>query len=118
MSVRKSLIAMAEDMMRMHGVPAVYRAGGAGDGVPVAIRRKPARKVTMEGRTMWQMEISALTSEIASPAMKDSVEIDGIVWTLTPLPLEPDEIQSACGGALWNLTMVRDASPTMHGGAA
>lgn len=118
MSIRESMAAMAADMMRSHGDPAVYRAGGTDGGVPVAVRRKPARKATMEGRTMWQMEITVLAADIPAPSMKDTFEVDGAVWTLSPLPMEFYEIQSSCGGALWNLTVIRDVAPTMRGGAA
>ena len=118
MSVPEDMIAIAEDIIRQWGVPAKYRAQGAAEAVDVMIRKKPKRKVTTEGRAMMQMEISVLSSVVTIPAFRDVVEVDGEEWTLSPLPMEFYEIQEACGGALWNLTLVREVTPTMRGGAA
>lgn len=118
MSVPEDMIAIAEDIIRQWGVPAKYLAQGAEEPVDVTVRKKPKRKVTTEGRTMMQMEISALSSVVANPAFRDVFEVDGEAWTLSPLPTEFYEIQEACGGALWNLTLVREVAPTMRGGAA
>jgi len=113
MSIANDMIAIADDMMRMFGVPATYTAQGSVlPGVAVTVRCKPRRRVTMESRTMWQMEISVRNNAVTSPSFGDVFEVDGESWKLTQLPMEFMEIAEACGGALWNLTLVRDARPT------
>ena len=113
MSAPADMQAIAEDIIRQYGVPAEYLAHGSDlPAVPVTIRKKPLRKVSMSGRTMWQREISVLSSVIESPSFGDVFEIDGEPWKLTTLPIEFMEIAESCGGALWNLTLIQDARPT------
>ena len=52
---------------------------------------------------------------ITSPSIGDEFEVDGEQWTLSTLPMEFMEIQQACGGALWNLTLVHDVRPVRRG---
>lgn len=115
MSVPEDMIAIAEDIIRQWGVPAKYRAQGAADAVDVTVRCKPKRRVTSEGKTMMQMEVSALSSVVTSPSIGDEFEVAGEQWALSTLPMEFMEIQEACGGALWNLTLVHDVRPVRRG---
>jgi len=106
------MIAIADDMMSMFGVPATYIAQGSVlPGVDVTVRCKPKRMVTIESWTRWQMEFCGRSNAVTSPSFGDVFEVDGESWKLTQLPMEFMEIAEACGGALWNLTLVRDARP-------
>lgn len=111
MSIATDMQAMADDIMRMFGGPATYKAGGTGEGVAVTVRKKPLRRMTSEGRTFLVMEISVRSTEVEAPAFGDVFEIDGESWKLSSLPLEFYEISSHAQGALWQLTLVQDARP-------
>jgi hypothetical protein len=63
------------------------------------------------------MEISVRSSEVAAPNFGDVFTINGETWKLSSLPLEFYEIASNAGGALWNLTLTKDAVSTGRGGA-
>lgn len=117
MTIADDMQAMADDIMRMFGVAATYKAGGAGDGVAVTVRKKPLRRMTSEGRTFLVMEISVKSTEVEAPAFGDVFEIDGESWKLSSLPLEFYEISSHAQGALWQLVLVKDAVSTGRGGA-
>ncbi len=119
MSIQQDMQAMADDLMRQFGVPATYKASGDGDwqAVPVTVRKKPIRRMTSEGRTFLVMEISVKSTEVEAPAFGDVFEIDGESWKLSSLPLEFYEISSHAQGALWQLTLVKDAVSTGRGGA-
>jgi len=111
MSIQQGMQAMADDLMRQFGVPATYKAGGAGEGVAVTVRCKPKRRMTSEGRTFMVMEISVRSAEVEAPAFGDVFEIGAESWKLSSLPLEFYEISSHAMGALWQLTLVQDARP-------
>lgn len=111
MTIASDMQAMADDIMRMFGGPATYKAGGTGEGVAVTVRKKPLRRMTSEGRTFLVMEISVRSTEVEAPAFGDVFEIDGESWKLSSLPLEFYEISSHAQGALWQLTLVQDARP-------
>lgn len=120
MTIAADMQAIADDLMRMFGVPATYVAIGADpDDEPVecTVRCKPKRLMTMERGRMWVMEISVRSSEVAEPNFGDVFTIDGDAWKLSSLPLDSDEIASHAGGALWQLTLVKDAISTGRGGA-
>lgn len=119
MTIAEDMIAIADDMMRMFGVLATYTAQGSVlPGVPVTVRCKPKRRLTMEQRTAMVMEISVRSSEVEAPNFGDVFEIAGEAWKLTSLPLDSYEIETAAGGALWKLMLNMDARSTMKGGAA
>lgn len=117
MTIVDDMQAMADDIMRMFGVDATYKAGGAGEGVAVVARKKPLRRMTSEGRTFLVMEISVRSTEVSAPSFGDVFEIDGESWKLSSLPLEFYEISSHAQGALWQLVLVKDAVSTGRGGA-
>ena len=118
MSIAEDMIAIADDMMLMLGVPATYTAHGSVlPGVDVTVRCKPKRRLTSEGRSFLVMEISVRSSEVEAPAFGDVFEIGTEAWKLSSLPLEFYEIASNADGALWNLTLVKDAVSTGRGGA-
>lgn len=111
MSVQEDMQVMADDLMRTFGVEATYKAGGAGEGVPVTVRKKPMRRMTSDGRTFLVMEISVRSSEVRNPAFGDVFVIGSESWKLSSLPLEFYEITSHAQGALWQLTLTQDARP-------
>jgi len=118
MTIADDMATLADDLMRMFGVPAKYWPHGSR--LPsdvVTVRCKPARRLTTEGRTMWVMKISVRSSEVSAPNFGDVFTIDGDAWKLSTLPLDSDEINSHAGGALWQLTLVKDAISTGRGGA-
>lgn len=117
MSIATDMQAIADDLMRMLGVDATYKAGGAGEGVAVVVRCRPRRRMTSEGRTFLVMEISVRSTEAAEPAFGDVFEIGTESWKLSSLPLEFYEISSHAEGTLWQLTLVKDAISTGRGGA-
>lgn len=120
MTIASDMQAVADDLMRMFGVAATYVAVGSDpddDPVAVTVRCKPKRLMTMERGRMWVMEISVRSSEVSAPNFGDVFTIDGEVWKLSTLPLEFYEISSHAGGALWQLTLVKDAISTGRGGA-
>ena len=119
MTIAADMQAIADDLMRMFGVPAKYRASGDGawEEIDVTVRCKPKRMMTMERGRMWVMEISVRSSEVAEPIFGDVFTIEGEAWKLSSLPLEFYEITSHAGGALWQLTLVGDAISTGRGGA-
>lgn len=112
MTIAEDMQPIADDLMRMLGVPATYKAGGTGDGVAVTVRKKPLRRMTSEGRTFLVMEISVRSTEVEAPAFGDVFEIGGEAWKLSSLPLEFYEITEHAQGALWQLTLSQDARPT------
>ena len=119
MTIAADMIAIADDLMRMFGVPASYIPSGSGawEAVPVTVRKKPLCRMTSEGRTFLVMEISVRSSEVEAPAFGDVFEIGEESWKLSSLPLEFYEISSHAGGALWQLVLVKDAVSTGRGGA-
>lgn len=117
MSIATDMQAIADDLMSMFGVPATYKAGGAGEGAPVTVRKKPLRRMTSEGRTFLVMEISVRSTEVEAPSFGDVFEIGGEPWKLSSLPSEFYEISSHADGALWQLVLVKDAVSTGRGGA-
>lgn len=120
MTIAADMQAIADDLMRMFGVPATYVAVGADpddEPVVVTVRCKPKRRMTSEGRTFLVMEISVRSSEVAEPNFGDVFTIEGEAWKLSSLPLEFYEITSHAGGAMWQLTLVKDAISTGRGGA-
>lgn len=118
MTIPADMAAMADDIMATLGVPATYRAGGAGDGVAVTVRCKPRRRMTNASRTFLLMEISVRATEVSDPQFGDTFEIGPDVWSLSSLPLEFYEITDHAMGALWQLALTRDARPTLRGGTA
>lgn len=111
MTIAEDMQAMADDLMRTFGVEATYKAGGAGEGVAVTVRKKPMRRMTSDGRTFLVMEISVRSSEVGNPAFGDVFVIGSENWKLSSLPLEFYEITSHAQGALWQLTLTQDARP-------
>lgn len=111
MTIADDMAAMADDLMATLGVPATYRAGGAGDGVAVTVRCKPTRRMTGQSRTFLVMEISVRATEVDDPQFGDVFVIGSETWNLSSLPLEFCEIASHAMGALWQLTLTRDARP-------
>jgi len=118
MSIAEDMIAIADDMMLMLGVPATYIAQGSVlPGVAVTVRCKPKRTMTQERGRMLVMEISVRATEVETPAFGDTFEIGGESWKLSSLPLEFYEISSHAMGALWQLVLIKDAVSTGRGGA-
>lgn len=117
MAIADDMQAIADQLMRDFGVPAIYKASGDWQDVNCTVRCKPKRLMTMERGRMWVMEISVRSSEVAGPNFGDTFTIDGEVWKLSTMPLEFYEISSTAMGALWQLTLVKDAVSTGRGGA-
>ena len=118
MTIAEDMAAMADDIMATLGVPATYRAGGAGDGVAVTVRCKPHMVMLDERVRMHVMEISVRASEVAAPEYGDTFDIGGALWTLKGLPVGDGEIRDHAMGTIWQLTLTRDARPTLRGGAS
>ena len=118
MTIADDMAAMADDLMAGFGVPATYRAGGTGDGVAVTVRCKPVRRMTNESRTFLVMEISVRSTEVETPNFGDVFVIGADEWKLSSLGLEFYEIASHAMGTIWQLTLTRDARPTLRGGAS
>ena len=118
MSIATDMQAMADDLMRQFGVPATYKAGGAGEGVAVTVRCKPRRVALDERIRMHVMEISVRASEVQAPDYGDTFEIGGVTWAIKGLPTGESEITDHAMGALWQLVLTRDARPTLRGGVA
>ena len=117
MSIPEDMLAMADDLMRTFGVVATYKAGGAGAGVAVTVRKKPMRRMTSDGRTFLVMEISVRSTEVETPNFGDVFTIGTEEWKLSSLPLESYEITSTAMETLWQLVLVKDALSTGRGGA-
>jgi hypothetical protein len=69
---------------------AIWRAGGAGDGVTVRVIRKSPDEVVGFGSSravMATVLIDVRVSEVASPASSDTVEIDGDVFEIIGTPV-------------------------------
>lgn len=117
MTIAEDMQAMADDLMRMFGVAATYKAGGTGEGVAVVVRKKPMRRMTSDGRTFLVMEISVRATEVGAPNFGDVFTIGTEEWKLSSLPLEFYEITSTAMETLWQLVLVKDAISTGRGGA-
>jgi len=117
MTIAADMTAIADDLMTMLGVPATYLAQGSSTPISVTVRCKPKRRMTSEGRTFLVMEISVRSSEVSAPNFGDVFTIGGEAWKLSSLPLEFYEISDHAQGALWQLTLVKDAVSTGRGGA-
>lgn len=111
MTIADDMKAMADDIMRMFGVPATYKTGGAGEGVAVVVRCKPQQTIWDGSKRLKAMEISVRSSEVADPEYGDTFEIDGAVWKISGLSPDKSGIASHAGGALWQLALVMDARP-------
>jgi hypothetical protein len=111
MSIRDNIQAIADDLMSKFGVPAVYRAGGAGDGVAVTVRCKTEQVQIKNGAKAHTLGISVRVSEVASVDYGDTFEIDGQLWVLDSTPLDICDIRRTTGGTLWDLSLTRDARP-------
>jgi hypothetical protein len=69
---------------------AIWRAGGAGDGVPVRVIRKSPDDVVGFGSSravMATVLIDVRVSEVASPASGDTAEISGDVFEIIGTPM-------------------------------
>ena len=111
MSIATDMQAIADDLMSMFGVPATYKAGGAGDGAAVVVRCKPKQTIWDGSKRLKTMEISVRSSEVADPEYGDTFEIDGDEWKISGLSPDKSGIASHAGGALWQLALVMDARP-------
>lgn len=82
------------------GVAAIYRAGGAGGGVPVVLLpSRPDRAVALFGSTglVATSVFLARVSEIPAPAAGDTLEIGGVLHAITGDPVRDD------GRGLWTI---------------
>jgi len=111
MSITTDMQAMADDIMRMFGGPATYKAGGAGEGAAVTVRCKPKETIWDGSKRLKAMEISVRSSEVADPEYGDIFEIDGVEWKISGLSPDKSGIASHACGALWQLALVMDARP-------
>ena len=111
MSIAEDMIAMADQLMADFGVPATYRAGGAGEGVAVVVRCKPKQTIFDGSKRLKAMEISVRSTEVADPEYGDTFEIDGAEWKISGMSPDKSGITSHACGALWQLALVMDARP-------
>ena len=76
------------------GVNAIYRAGGSGEAITLrAIVRQPDR-VSTYGETRIATETTLVdirTSELATPAEGDTIEMDGMVYVIPGEPTRDAE---------------------------
>ena len=111
MSIAEDMIAIADDMMRMFGVPATYKSGGTGEGVAVTVRCKPKQTISDGSKRLKAMEISVRQTEVADPEYGDTFEVDGAEWKISGLSPDKSGIASHACGALWQIALVMDARP-------
>jgi hypothetical protein len=111
MSIATDMQAMADDLMRQFGVPATYKAGGAGEGVAVTVRCKPKQTIWDGSKRLRAMEISVRSAEVADPEYGDTFEIDDTEWKISGLSPDKSGIASHACGTLWQLALVVDARP-------
>ena len=110
MSIPEDMLAMADDLMATLGVSATYKSAGTGPDTPVTVRVKPERVVVQDGRKFRAVDISVRSSEILDPDYGDVFIIGPSSWVLRSLD-EVSAINSHAMGALWQLTLTRDARP-------
>jgi len=76
-------VDLAEAQQEAFGVPALYRPGGEGDGVPVtAIDEPEAESVGQGGLIEVRHEIHVTRAEVGSPARGDTISIDSDTWAV------------------------------------
>jgi hypothetical protein len=83
--------------------PALYRAGGTGDGVAVSVAvSSPDRLNTIVGLAVVQASMVAevRVSEVAAFALADTLEIGGTVYKPSGRPMKDEQ------GRLWRVGMV------------
>lgn len=110
MTIPPDMQELANAIMADWGVPALYRPTGQDPAEEVTVRCKP-RFVVVGAQKTRVMDISVRATEVAMPEYGDTFEIDGELWRLSALPSGDSEINSHACGALWQLTLVRDARP-------
>jgi hypothetical protein len=88
------------------GVPALWRAAGAGDGVAVAVLwSAPLTDGGLGGGldvVTGDARAQVRTAEVATLSRGDTLEVDGVVWRITGAPERDAE------GLLWSAPVVRE----------
>ncbi len=96
--------AVDDLMASERGAEGIYRAGGAGVGTAVrAVIGRLADSAEIGGRrsTTRTTRIDVRIADLLSPAIRDTIEIDGVLWRVAEPP-EPDEM-----GLVWMLACHR-----------
>ena len=72
------------------GVDAVFRAGGAGPGVPIRVIVRQPDRIGTFGETRIAAATTTVdlrVAEVAAPAAGDTIEVDGTVYTIQGEPV-------------------------------